>query len=858
MPHKKKVTDTDAFFVVDAITRQIKNMTPAKILLIQHDHNSERFTFSIPRFIEGHDMMESTKAEVHFINVSATKQTSSGVYGMADIKLDLNTEGNITCSWILSRNATKYAGKLSFMLRFICMNGDDVAYVWNTATFTGISIGEGLDCAETFEEEYLDIIEQWKEKTMKEIQGMVTAAIELKGDWEQIDKNKKSIEDLQANQSSLQNQFNNVLHGVTEDSEVIDARIGHDGAEYPTIGEAIRRQIDLVGVSLIQLVDAAGKIEEKADESERLAIVQEASGRNINVKDSAAARLRSMSIFGRTEQKTTTGKNLFQFRQGAIANGTIIENFTNGSIVVGNQHDSAANGAYARGWFRPGVTDASGNGILIQKGQNISISADVTLLETGNANTQNIMGIIFLPRGSTGKQYSTAASVALTKDKKTRISCTYNITEDAPDILYFPVFSVNSNKVRIEDIQIEVSDAATEYEPYTGGIPAPNPDFPQALKTIGSSGVISFEAIGKNLLREDLFPKTQTANGITSDYEGNGIFHIHGTFNGDVSSFQLSTTELHIPVEIGTKYTLSVKLLSGSVPKNFYPYLGIGSDSIETKNWFSCSMNADTKIGAVYTNTKKPEDALSDAKFASRFWIYTYNAELEEYTADFRFQVWLERNDTGTGYAAHESKKGTVYLPNFLYGYGLYGIPVKQGGNYTDANGQQWVCDEIDLKNKKYIQRVMVEDVTFSFQSELNRYTATLTHSANAIYADGNGIPVICDKLRFDPMCGSGNPVVNGVRVATTSPRYVIAYHDGDVIDKARILYPLDEPIENELTAADSKNGEILFDEWSSFKPDTNFVNDSDAYMNVGYAADTKKYIDNKFAELQALILDLA
>ena len=36
---------------------------------------------------------------------------------------------------------------------------------------------------------------------------------------------------------------------------------------------------------------------------------------------------------------------------------------------------------------------------------------------------------------------------------------------------------------------------------------------------------------------------------------------------------------------------------------------------------------------------------------------------------------------------------------------GLLGIPVTSGGNYTDADGQQWVCDEIDFARGKYVQR---------------------------------------------------------------------------------------------------------------------------------------------------------
>lgn len=37
---------------------------------------------------------------------------------------------------------------------------------------------------------------------------------------------------------------------------------------------------------------------------------------------------------------------------------------------------------------------------------------------------------------------------------------------------------------------------------------------------------------------------------------------------------------------------------------------------------------------------------------------------------------------------------------------GLPGIPVTSGGNYTDQNGQQWICDEVDLERGVKVQRV--------------------------------------------------------------------------------------------------------------------------------------------------------
>ena len=43
----------------------------------------------------------------------------------------------------------------------------------------------------------------------------------------------------------------------------------------------------------------------------------------------------------------------------------------------------------------------------------------------------------------------------------------------------------------------------------------------------------------------------------------------------------------------------------------------------------------------------------------------------------------------------------TLPTPN-----GLPGIPVTSGGNYTDRNGQQWVCDEVDLEHWVKVQRI--------------------------------------------------------------------------------------------------------------------------------------------------------
>ena len=59
---------------------------------------------------------------------------------------------------------------------------------------------------------------------------------------------------------------------------------------------------------------------------------------------------------------------------------------------------------------------------------------------------------------------------------------------------------------------------------------------------------------------------------------------------------------------------------------------------------------------------------------------------------------------------ASGSQTLTLETPN-----GLPGIPVTKDGNYTDADGQQWVCDEIDLERGKYVQRLRkISEITWS------------------------------------------------------------------------------------------------------------------------------------------------
>jgi hypothetical protein len=73
---------------------------------------------------------------------------------------------------------------------------------------------------------------------------------------------------------------------------------------------------------------------------------------------------------------------------------------------------------------------------------------------------------------------------------------------------------------------------------------------------------------------------------------------------------------------------------------------------------------------------------------------------------------------------ANNSQTLTLQTPNELPG-----IPVTSGGNYTDENGQQWVCDEVDLARGVRVQRITKIKVTSSLNwqtsgQKVDRYFA--------------------------------------------------------------------------------------------------------------------------------------
>ena len=211
MAHVHPISDNDRQFVIDPNSRSI-SYDGEVITLVQGDHNSEVFSFEIPRIVEGHDMSLCDEIKIHYINTDRKKKNNSkDVYLVKDITVNDDT---LVFDWIISGNATKYYGSLSFLIQFCCKEDDgSYSYIWHTDTFTGVTIASSYNNSETVAEDFSDILEEWHSQVISQI--------------ELSNQNIQKInEDYNANIAKLDEGYNANIAKLTDAVETADQYIG--------------------------------------------------------------------------------------------------------------------------------------------------------------------------------------------------------------------------------------------------------------------------------------------------------------------------------------------------------------------------------------------------------------------------------------------------------------------------------------------------------------------------------------------------------------------------------------------------------------------------------------------------------
>lgn len=218
---------------------------------------------------------------------------------------------------------------------------------------------------------------------------------------------------------------------------------------------------------------------------------------------------------------------------------------------------------------------------------------------------------------------------------------------------------------------------------------------------------------------------------------------------------------------------------------------------------------------------------------------------------------------SSTAYSPYREQLLTLPTPN-----GLPGIPVTSGGNYTDQNGQQWVCDEVDLERGVKVQRVKVLDIndtslrlypssnsywyvsTFLPDSSLNN---TGAKSYKAVMCQK--FPVVSQsdetKYSYPVVAPYGHTDRFELRFRAPEALYATIEDFRQTIVGTKVYYPLATPVETPLTPAEIAAYKAL----TAYAPDTVVQASDGAGVKLEYQRDVNiaiKKLEDAIASMTA------
>lgn len=202
----------------------------------------------------------------------------------------------------------------------------------------------------------------------------------------------------------------------------------------------------------------------------------------------------------------------------------------------------------------------------------------------------------------------------------------------------------------------------------------PTPDAPVPIVSAGDGGSVAVRVTGKNLLNPALFQnnKYQGFNAETGYY---GIDSVNGYWITGIQPCLPSTT-----------YHFNAMIEGGCFYDEKKNVIGIADFAFTIKTPAKCA-----------------------------YYCFNFSSVHVSYGTPIIATV-----SESTAYSPYREQLLTLPTPN-----GLPGIPVTSGGNYTDPQGQQWVCDEVDLERGVKVQRV--DKAAFDSTKTLAEQNAILT-----------------------------------------------------------------------------------------------------------------------------------
>ena len=341
----------------------------------------------------------------------------------------------------------------------------------------------------------------------------------------------------------------------------------------------------------------------------------------------------------------------------------------------------------------------------------------------------------------------------------------------------------------LKDVQIMIvqGDVIGDYEPYDGGVP----------KLYGDK--VNLEVHGKNLFNLD--------------------------YASDINNWKPGGYR-YIPYYVGKGNKVSVsyseKLPTG---RGFYASIGANKGNVQQVYFWLYHSGAD--IGKTQFTFTAEEDYI---------YLNVAGNNIVQSIKELK-KLQIEVSSAPTTYEPYHTPQSlSIQTPT-----GLPAIPVDSDGNYTDANGQQWISDYVDLKRGKYVQRVWQK--TFDGSESWKTYISTGYYLANILPEKMSNRGMLCDQLRRSDGGIASDVIIVGVFNANTS-LYIenSTLRDNTLADKGlsnwkahlaehplTVMTYLNTPIERNLTPEEIQAYKNLV----TYAGTTIVENDAECYMEV-------------------------
>lgn len=509
---------------------------------------------------------------------------------------------------------------------------------------------------------------------------------------------------------------------------------------------------------------------------------------------------------GKSEQVTTTGKNLLP--------NNITSQIINGVTVTKNDDGSITLNGTATSYFTLKFTD---DPIILQPGTYMQ-----SFHPSGSATPT---GDIFIrSKDSDDNQifeYSIVSTISKTLDVETTIvdySVAVNVGTVIKNITLYPM--------------LELGSTATSHEPYTGGQPSPSPDYPQEINSI--EGSLEFACRGKNLLNATR--EEYVSSGLTVSFDNSNMY-----INGATTQ---NAKYVGTPYKLGKgTYTLSLNILKGNITSSdtgaiFYLYEGISYTLLNEP----IVLKSKTKGYSTFTLEKETNVTLG--LFART--TETFNNVVLQYQVtkgenpDYNFEPYVEPNKVTFNLNDEKLRSvgdvkdelvvdlstGDYYKVENVGEVVLDGSTDENWGNVPDGTSKERYTSSI-IQNLVYIGTKLCQSNYFKSGTSENYY-----EDGTIRIAPSGGVSIYDDLFtsmdNFKQWLSTNNTIVN---------------------------YILKKPTTKKLGTLSAEDLAKL----KTFKGYNNVtVNTNLGLMNIRftYGLDIKKYVDNKIAELSAQMIE--